>query len=677
MITSENIKKFIRPIALGGLLLLVTLVFAQQINFTSLDLGRHLANGREVWHSPGLLFQNFYSYTEPDFSFVNHHWLAGVIYYGIFLLGGFKLLSVFNILLALAIFWLGFRLAEKKAGFYWTAFLALPLVLMLSQRTDIRPELFSYFFILLTWFLLEKTSETYLRKYLYWLLPLFLVWVNIHIYFFIGLLLVAFYALAHFLPPAWQKLWSGADAQDILQAGWEKGRDLIRIFLLILFISLINPNTWRGLLYPFNILREYGYEIAENKTIFFLETLSTNPAFFIFKVLLVVLFVSFGAYWLVKRKLPLFELLMAVFFSGLGLFASRNIALFSLVAWIISSRNFSVLNYLGKSVQFLAQPEIIRARRYAGAALLAGFIFILIFYLWSDSRNQREFIKQPLGINVTNGSGDSAQFFRDSGLRGPIFNNYDLGSALTFWLFPDEKVFVDNRPEAYSVKFFRDIYKPMQESRLAWDKISKDYGIKTVYFSHTDSTPWARQFVNMILSHPDWTLVYFDRYTVILSLTKETDDEIINKYKISSVDFRNQIRQLAASSLEFGKMNLASLAEITGQPEIAVEIYRQVLLNNPDDLQSLTSLGFLYSASADREDLRKAIVYFDRALLAGERLPGIYNQRGLVYWNMGDYKKAATDWQTALELDQANATTLHYLSELKRLQTEKAIPIFP
>jgi len=44
---------------------------------------------------------------------------------------------------------------------------------------------------------------------------------------------------------------------------------------------------------------------------------------------------------------------------------------------------------------------------------------------------------------------------------------------------------------------------------------------------------------------------------------------------------------------------------------------------------------------------------------------------------MGDYKKAATDWQTALELDQANATTLHYLSELKRLQTEKAIPIFP
>jgi len=54
-------------------------------------------------------------------------------------------------------------------------------------------------------------------------------------------------------------------------------------------------------------------------------------------------------------------------------------------------------------------------------------------------------------------------FFKENNLQGPIFNNYDIGGYLIFNLFPQEKVFVDNRPETYSSEFFQEDYIPMQE----------------------------------------------------------------------------------------------------------------------------------------------------------------------------------------------------------------------
>lgn len=655
---------------------MVVLIFSQQIEFTSLDLGRHLANGREIWDDTGLLFRNFYSYTEPDFRFINHHWLAGVIYFGLYLVGGFQLLSVFNILSLLAIFSLAFRLATKQAGFYFAAALAGPAIFMLSQRTEIRPEIFSYLFIILAWTLIERAKEEGDLRRLRPLIFLFAIWANIHIYFFIGLALIAFQAAASFLQPSWRALWSGSGAGEIWLAGWRRAAPWVRYLLYAVLASLINPNTWRGLLYPFNILREYGYEIAENKTVFFLENLMRNPNFDLFRIWLVILVISFVAYWLVKKRIRLFEALLALFFTALALFASRNLALFGIVSWIIASRNFSALGYLGDRVPFLADQDRKRQIRAAGAGFLLIAIIGAAVYLRLDAGRYHHFIKQPAGWDLVEGSADSAEFFKASGLSGPIFNNYDLGSALAFWLYPEERVFVDNRPEAYSVAFFRDIYRPMQTDRLKWEKYRQSYGLKTVYFSHTDTTPWAQSFLRAILSDPAWALVYFDRYTVILAEKEATDPLIIEEYEIEPFAFRTRLRELAAESEDNGRFHLAALGEAAGQPDLAVEIYRLILQEQPDNSRALVSLGFLYGASGEASYWRQALGYLSRSLDEGETLPGIYNERGLVYWNLGEYQKAAADWHTALKLERKNTSALHYLAELERLRQTGELPAF-
>ncbi|MFA6994913.1 MAG: tetratricopeptide repeat protein [Patescibacteria group bacterium] len=665
-------EKFLKIFIFTGLLFLVLIIFSQKIEFTSIDLGRHLENGKIIWQNPQVLFTNFYSYTETNNFFINHHWLSGVIFYGFYLIGGYQLLSLFNILLALAIFGLTFNLARKKTGFYLSGFLSLPVIFLLSERVEIRPEAFSYLFIILTWSIITSVAADKNFRRLNWLIPLFLFWVNLHIYFFIGLVLVGFQAMAEFLPPFFR---NADNLKSRLLAGWLAARLWIKRLVILIFVCLLNPNTWRGLFYPFNILHNYGYEIAENKTIFYLGHLMINYNFFIFKSLLFLMVFSLIADFLITKKLRLFSLFSIVFFSVLGLFAARNLALFGLISLVLISDNLVSLKDF-----FLSRPPLIKlVSRRPIRLYLAGILLLLIvssfFYLIASASYSSSFFKRPLGLDLNDGSADSVKFFKDNHLSGPIFNNYDIGSALIFWLYPQEKVFVDNRPEAYSEKFFKDIYKPLQTDPALWRTVSAKYNFKTIYFSHTDSTPWARQFLSFILTDENWSLVYFDRYAVILVNKKLTDPAIVKKLALDNLAFRDRLRVLAAAADLRGKFNLASLAEENGQTDLAQSIYQDILFVYPGNQQALVALGSLYAGSQSNIDLQIALTYFNRARESGYRLPGIYNQIALVYWRLNNYQKAEDAWRSALDLDKNDSTALYYLQQIKSLRLEGRLPL--
>jgi len=273
-------------------------------------------------------------------------------------------------------------------------------------------------------------------------------------------------------------------------------------------------------------------------------------------------------------------------------------------------------------------------------------------YLCHDSVREHKFIKHPFGWNLEQGTEDSVDFFRESGLSGPIFNNYDLGSALIFWHYPQEKVFVDNRPEAYSVSFFKEIYRPMQENAYDWEKYRQQYGIKTIYFGYADMTPWARSFLARILKDPDWSLLYLDRYVVILADRRETDNVLLDKHGLDANALRARIRALASEAGYNSRLNLAFLAATAGQPDISEEIFRQMLLDYADDGRVLAALGTYYASTGNPVYVAQSINYLSRAIAAGYVLPSVYNPRGLARFSRGEYEEAARDWQEALKLDR-------------------------
>ena len=671
MFTRETVEKFLKNLIFVGFLALVIIIFSQKIQFTSSDLGRHLENGKVVLQNHQVLFTNFYSYTEPAMRFINHHWLTGLIFYGLYLLGGFKLLSLFNVLLAIIIFSLTFKLAQQKSDFYLASLVALPVIFLLSERVEVRPEIFSYLFLILTWSALDRTAADKKYRRLLWLIPLFIFWVNIHIYFFIGLALVGFKLAAEFIPAFWS---ARGQFRSRLSAAWVAARPWAKNFGYVTIACLINPNTWRGLLYPFNIFQNYGYEIAENKSIFYLGHLILNDNFAIFKFLLFALAASFLAAYLIDKKINVFELFIAFFFSLLALFASRNLALFGLVSFILISHNLMPLISASERV-FTISVERRKKIRLVLVGILLLAISISGLYLLTDYPNRSRFIKTAPGWGLTTSSADSLKFFKDNSLAGPIFNNYDLGSALIFWLYPQEKVFVDNRPEAYSNDFFTKVYKPMQTDYTKWQMYSNQYKFQTVYFAYTDSTPWAQQFLSSILSDNDWALVYFDRSTVILINKKSTDAAKVKSLAMDVWSFRARLRELAANSDLKGKFQLASLAQAAAHPDLAKEIYQEITFDYPANRQVLSSLAYLYAASSDPASLNRSLDYFNRSLAAGYKLPGVYDQIGLVYWQMGQYQKAEANWRSALQLDSHDVSALYYLNQIKSLQAQGKLPL--
>lgn len=674
MLISEKLEKIIKIIIFTGLLILVGIIFSQKINFTNIDLGRHLENGKIVWENPQILFQNFYSYTEPDFRFINHHWLSGLIFYKIYLIGGFKLLSIFNLLIALITFLLFFKLSNKKSNFYLSAAISLPVIFLLSERVEIRPEIFSYLFIILTWLLIEKIANNKIWRRLLLFIPIFILWANLHIYFFIGLALIGFKMLAEFLPLLFIKT---ENIKDQIKLAWLKAKPWAKALFLSFLACLVTPNTWRGLLYPFNIFQNYGYEIAENKTIFYLSHLTINPNFYLFKIILILLLLSWLIYFLFYKKLRLFDFFIGLFFSFLALFASRNLTIFGLTALILIPANLhKPWKYLNNTPLISRLINLDKIKPY-----LLGFFGLLIViiscYLVIDSRSYNNIIKNPLGFDLLPKNSDSATFFKENQLSGPVFNNYDIGSALIFWLFPQEKVFVDNRPEAYSNKFFKETYIPLQNDDKKWEELNNYYKFKTIYFSHTDGTPWAQQFLKRILSDNNWSIIYFDSYTVILANKKLNNTDLINKLTIDTKTefFRNHLRSLVTDSNLKNKMSLASFAEKTNQSILAEEIYRGILIKYPNYNEALVSLGSIYANSQDRSQLIKSLKYFEDSLASGYLLPEIYNQIGLVNWQLNEYQKAETAWVSALKLERKNISALYYLNQINDLKKSGKLPI--
>src|SRR3989338_6721781 len=115
---------------------------AQKINLVTADLGRHIKNGEIMLAHHSLVATNLYSYTNPDYPLVNHHWLTGGIFFIIEKLGGFPLLSLVYIGISIATLIFFLSLAWRSSRFEIALLTSLITLPLLSTRVEVRPEVF-------------------------------------------------------------------------------------------------------------------------------------------------------------------------------------------------------------------------------------------------------------------------------------------------------------------------------------------------------------------------------------------------------------------------------------------------------------------------------------------------------------------------------------------------------
>lgn len=480
-----------------------SLFFAQKIILHTADLGRFIQNGHQLVNGNfSVLYENAYSYTMPKQPFINHHWGVGLIYYGIWKIGGFTALSLFNLSLLSGSLLILFFLA-RRISTTWMASLTLLATLPLwAQRSEIRPESISIFLlsIVLSICFLNRGRA---NKSLFLLPLIILIWVNCHIFFILGLGVIAAFTAHAYLN------------------GNKKGFKLYLIVgALSLIATVINPNFIHGMLAPLTIFTNYGYTVVENQSIFFMQNRFHDWLYLYVEILtglISVLILGITINRIPCRKW-LFPTLILVFFVILAFKVNRAISLLGFVS-------IPMIPFLAQSILKYGLSKL----RWIGILSLTCLFLIGKFAFSTQAFNP---IKRNFGIGLVPQSFALGQFIQNVPIKGPIFNNYDIGGYLIFSAFPKYPVFVDNRPEAYSRDFFQKIYIPMQENDTTWTQIDGQLQFNSIIFFRHDRTPWAQPFLIRRLHDPNWIPIYVDAFSLILVKNIPDNAEIISKYKI-------------------------------------------------------------------------------------------------------------------------------------------------
>lgn len=513
--TQERQQWLFRILVTALIVLVYGFYLAHQVNLTVGDLGRHLKNG-QLFIENGLIPKiNLYSYAYPDYPVINHHWGTGVVFYAIERLGGFTGLSVAFIVVSMVTFWIFINLATKYSSFAIAAPIAVIVLPILITRHEARPELFSYLFSGL--FLQLLWGYKYGRLGFRWLfiLPILeIFWVNLHIYFFIGVVLIAVYLL--------ESVVSFLTKKKPQVRGEIAG--LTVVLLLTILAACLNPAGISGVMYPFFILNEYGVPVIENYSVGAILRAGYNFLPLIYFVIIFSLISLSWVYAVIKNRssLSLGNFLLSAFFFAMAWSAIRNFAFFAYFALPLAAVNLK--NLLGEEDQTSLSPSILKV-----SAALIGIVFVLIMinpaYFVSSNRGR-------VGIGLEEANGAAAEFLRKEKVQGPIFNNFDVAGYLVYYLFPGQRVFVDNRPEAYPARFFTDIYFPMQSDEAKWATTSHDYGFNVIVFNYRERSARGEQFIVRRVLDPMWAPVYLDKNIIILAKRDGPNQPVIAKYEL-------------------------------------------------------------------------------------------------------------------------------------------------
>ncbi len=472
--------------------LLLIVGFLHPISSLTQDLGRHIKTGEIIFTTHAIPQTNLFSYTYPDFPFINHHWFSEVIFYVFHQVFGFNGLLILTILVITTTFSLLFFTALKKGHIFAITIVSILYFRVLFERTDVRPEIFSFLFLSLFITILYKNRDGFTRWI--FLLPfLELIWVNTHIYFPIGIAVIGLFLVDYLI-------------KNRKQFNPRYTFILVAVLFTCCISTLFNPNGIAGALYPFLVFGNYGYQIEENQTVFFLwNYFGWKTTIFYFFLSSTLLFTSL---LLTIKKARLIDWLLAIFFTGLAFNAERNFPLFVFGTFIAISYSLSLI--------FNTFSRISRA---SGFAKHIPYLFLFLLLIWQIY--QVGSIRK-IGFGVESGATKGVDFFLKQNLKGHIFNNFDIGSYLEYRLYPKEKVFVDGRPEAYPASFFQETYIPAQIDPKKFDEIVKKYNIQTIFFSYSDQTTLSQSFLPHISNNLACLMLYLDDYVVIFTKQKKS-----------------------------------------------------------------------------------------------------------------------------------------------------------
>jgi len=465
------------PAMLG--MLIVGRVFYEGRGFpVDPDVWWHIKIGEDILRTHRFPTTDVYSWTAANTPWIAYEWLGELPLAFVHRLGGRIGLDVFLIALASIIMLSLYWLATVRSGNSKAAFIsALLLTSIAFGNFSLRPQMFGYLFLVLTLGVLENFRQG-VEWPLWTLPPIFLLWVNIHGTFIIGIGVVVLYLLAGLFT-----FRSGS----IEAIAWTRAQR-IKLETALLFCVAVLPITPYGpqlAIYPFDMALSQPINVAnisEWKPMPF--DILGGKMFLGFIVILFLLQMFFRFSWRLE------ELILAVGGTAMACVHVRFILLFvpffvplfavSLARWVPA--------YKRKKDQYIANAVIMTA------------VLVAMFHYFPSRADLDKKVAKNYPVAAL-------QYLRSHPTNGNLLNDYGFGGYL---VLNGEKTFIDGRGDLFERAGVLGDFVTIVNLKPATLGILRNYNIQTCLLEK------GHPLATTLQASPDWHRVYMDDTAIIL-----------------------------------------------------------------------------------------------------------------------------------------------------------------
>jgi tetratricopeptide (TPR) repeat protein len=602
------------------------------------DYWWHLRSGRLIAETGSVPKTDPFSFTAAGNRWIDIHWLHQLALHGLHQLGGHDAVVLAKVAMVLLLTAVLATIGRRRERPLVSIFGLALMLLVVSDRIMPRPELPTFVCLAMVFALLERFS----RKpdaWVYAIVGVQLVWVNVHGLFALGIVVCGTYLAAEMLRP-WVLPGSRIRSSAV--------RRLAAITALAALASLVNPNFLDGALYPIQQLgmigppEERGYFgslIAELIPPIGAQTRLATLSMAFFAALAGLSFGSMALNW---RRISGAHPLLWVAFLYLALGAQRNLALFAIVAAPIFSVNLN---------EFLDARRAARGERARpGLALAAaGAASLLLVAIVVDVARGRFYprigsLRDP-GLGVMEallpiGAGEWI-----AGLRppGPICHHMADGGYLIWRLHPDYLVMADGRLEVYGAETFESLQMGQPEP---FRKLAEEHqcGVALVHYSlvKSDALLW------WLYMNSNWQLTFLDDVAAVFVRTREHGPSLYREVDVDADDLFAPLGDAPRSTRLIRRLARTNLYTVLRRHDKALALWEETIEEFPDLAQGPT----VHAALLYYNGFTAASEAIFRALLE-ERPedPGLHTQLGDLRMESGDRDEARNEYDAALTID--------------------------
>jgi len=532
--------------------LLVVAAFFSIFPLMALDLPLHLKMGEIILHEGRVPPTNVVLHTQERTRYVNDKWLHQVLVHVVERAGGPTGLHLLRLALLLGLMLSTWWLVRQFAGAEAAGLAVLTALALFVHRLSLRPELWTYLFTALFLVILLGPGRRRPRLLLL-LVPLQILWVNLHIYFPLGVGLCALVSLP------------------------EIARRRFRVTGLAVLLAaacLLNPAGLDGWLQPFRVaasLRALSAgAISETAPAWSLTLPWTLPRIGLLAGAAAVLIGLVRA----RFRLPAGIWLTAAPLIAVGLVPHRNLPLAG----------------LGLALLLAAAPPLRHRSLLAAvpAVCLAAVVLILTGPLEDPTRERRRFgtgwSEQWFPIR-------SAEFLVAHRPAGEVFNDIACGGYYVYRAYPQKRAFIDGNTSGYPISFLEE-HRKVLALEIPHRALTRKYRVTHFLLRH--DAPATRNLIPVLFRDEGLILAFFDPVSTVF-LAREVAPGVVDHRPEWLEQVLPRVRDGLFARRRRAKPLLDQAAKLmTDRPETALDLVRQALAFDPWEARVFRISAMIY-----------------------------------------------------------------------------------